>query len=175
MALRSRDCTGISSDISIDLDDTATSVTPVEAGDGRTAFLKASPICLPEPSGHFDESSARSPDSLGTLDGHLPMDILANDLSYDGSLSPLPPILESGSGSKGNFNLLTVSVAVPCLDSQNLDLSDPLCNSGPSWLTPEIPSAVHSKGGQPSGTERTSVQTARTVCIRVDFPKPSKR
>jgi len=170
MGIRSMGPIGFPSDISIELDDTPT----FDVSDIGTALLQASSFRLPESSGHFDGNSARSPISLGKPGGHLPMDIVANDLCPDGSLSSLPPSLQSGSGSKENFELLTVSVAVavPCLDSQ---LLDPLCNSGPGWLTPETPSVVNAKQDLPSRTDRTGAPAARTVCIPVDCPKFSKR
>ena len=122
------DCVSLPSDISIALDNTATTITFVEASDVGTALLQASPVSLPESSGHVDESSVRPPASSASSGGHLPMVVPLTDPCHDESLSSLPPILESCSRPKGNLDFFSVPVAVPCLDSQILDLSDPLWN-----------------------------------------------
>jgi len=169
-------CTDLSSGISTNLDDTVHSTTFAEAGVGTAPFdSQAIPASLG--SEYFDEKSTRSPLSLVYPDGYLAMGALAKSLCRDENLRSLSPVLESGSGSKGSLDLLTVSVsAAACLDSPMLDLFDPLCNSGPgcSVGSSEAPNVAIVQGNPPSKTGRTNVQTAKTVCIRLYFLKFSE-
>jgi hypothetical protein len=168
-------CTDLSSGISTNLDDTVHSATFAEA-DVRTALLGSQAIPASLESEHFDEKSTRSPVSLVYPDGYLAMGALAKSLCRDENLSSLSPVLESGSGSKGSLDLLTVSVSAACLDSPMLDLSNPLCNSGPgcSVAFSEAPNVAIEQGNSPSKTPRTNVQTVKTVCIRLYFLKFSE-
>lgn len=163
-------CTDLSSGISMNLDDTVHSATFAEAGVG-TGLLDSEAIPASLGSEHFDEKSPRSPVSLVYPDGYLAMGALAKNLCRDENLSSLSPVLESGSGSKGSLDLLTVPVSAACLDSPMLDLSNLLCDSGPgcSVASSEAPNVAIEQGNLPYKTGRTNVQTAKTVCIQLYF------
>jgi hypothetical protein len=171
------DCTYLASGISTNLDDTTHSTTFAEASVGRTALLDAEAVSACLESGHFDEKSTGAPLSIAYSDGCLVMDTLAKNPCRDENFSSLTRALEFDSGSKGSLDdLLTVSVSAgACLDSPMLDLSDPLCKSGPVCSAPsEGPNVANEPGNLPSKTGRTNVQTEKTVCIRLYFLKFSE-